>query len=394
MIQARAWPVRAMYILIAVALAISLFITAAPAQKVSGDCTADVCAEWERADTPTMDGFVLTPGSIIYDYALDSTGEVAYTVVEAWDEDWDTYDYRLLKSDDHAATWEDITDALEDVDDSYNITQLLQVATDWEDPDFVAVALVEDGELRVYFSTDGGDEFEDAGEVEDGGVYLSWVSDLAVSYEAAGDRDIAIGGIANGNSSGLFRCTVTGDSAGGWEDATLYDGWDDEADPSTPVGPLASELVTDIIFSPSWATDKTILVTTVDILDDVWDGPTENGTVHMQSGSWGTSEGWNEWSTLGIEAVPILEIEDIPMWLALMDARGIAGLTLPEDYNSKNDDARILWVWVNYYDALSNPACAIMRVDDDSADPVGPMGQIEDGEIWLTNIAPRYHSRR
>jgi len=382
MIQARAWPVRAMYILIAVALAISLFITAAPAQKVSGDCTADVCAEWERVSTPTMDGFVLAPGSTILDYALDDTGEVAYTVVEAWDEDWDTYDYRLLKSDDHAATWEDITDALEDVDDSYNITQLLQVATDWEDPDFVAVALVEDGELRVYFSTDGGDEFEDAGEVEDGGVYLSWVSDLAVSYEAAGDRDIAIGGIANGNSSGLFRCTVTGDSAGGWEDATLYDGWDDEADPSTPVGPLASELVTDIIFSPSWATDKTILVTTVDILDDVWDGPTENGTVHMQSGSWGTSEGWNEWSTLGIEAVPILEIEDIPMWLALMDARGIAGLTLPEDYNSKNDDARILWVWVNYYDALSNPACAIMRVDDDSADLVGPMGQIEDGEIW------------
>jgi cobalamin synthase len=36
MIQARAWPVRVMYILIAAALAIGLFITAAPAQKVSG----------------------------------------------------------------------------------------------------------------------------------------------------------------------------------------------------------------------------------------------------------------------------------------------------------------------------------------------------------------------
>jgi len=375
MIKARAWPVRAMYILIAAALAISLFITAAPAQKVSAD---PGLSEWTRVETPTMDGFVLAPDSVIYDYALADGGEVAYAVVEAYwedpddaDSDWDDYDYRLLKSDDHAATWDDITDALEDVDDTHNITALVRVATDWEDPDFVAVALWEDGELRVYFSIDGGDEFEDIGEVEDGGVYLTTVSDLAVSYEAAGKREVAIGG-SNGTEAQLFRSTVTGDSADAWEDATAYDGWDDNG------VSFNSTLVTDIIFSPSWSTDKTILVTT-----------TNSTTVWLQCGSWGTSEGWNEMSTLGIEAVPIIEDVTIPMTLA--DARIIAGITLPEDYNSKDSDDRVLWVWVNYYDPSAGgaPTCLIARVDDDSADPVGPMGQVEDGELWLTNVS--YH---
>ena len=382
MIKARAWPVRAMYILIAVTLAMSLIMTGAFTNMVSAD---PGLSEWDRVSTPTMEGWVLAPESTIIDYALGDGGEVAYAVVEAYDEacdvgSWVDHEPRLLKSDDHAATWTDITDALEDVDDGFDITMLEQVATDWEDADFVAVALWEDGELRVYFSTDGGDTFEDIGEVEDGGVYLDMVSDLAVSYEAAGKREIAIGGVEYDGMnyySGLFRSTVTGDSATGWEDATDYDGWDDDG--GLPYGP--SMLVTDIIFSTSWGTDKTILVTTV--------APDDSDlTVYLQCGSWGTSEGWNEDSTLGIEAVSILEDEDIPMWLASMDARGIAGITLPEDYNGKNANDRILWVWVNYYEAgTGDPMCAIMRVDDDSADLVGPMGQIEDGELWLTNVS-------
>jgi len=377
-----------MYMLIAAALVISLIIIVAPAQKVSAD---PGLSEWDRVSTPTVDGWVLAPGSTIIDAAYAEAGEVAYAVVYADPDMCDIDDgYYLLKSDDHAATWTDITDALEDVDDSYDIQELVRVATDWEDADFVAVALREDGELRVYFSTDGGNTFDDIGEVEDGGVSLSMVSDLAVSYEAAGKREVAIGGMASDSYSGLFRSTVTGDSATGWEDATLYDGWDDEDDPSAPVGTLDTELVTDIIFSTSWGTDKTILVITVDTDDDGMD-PTELGTVYLQCGSWGTSEGWNEDSTLGIEAVPILEDEYIPMWLASMDPRGIAGITLPEDYNSKNTNDRVLWVWANYYEDTGMgpgaPMCAIMRVDDDSADPVGPMGQIEDGELWLTNVS-------
>ena len=398
MTRERAWPVRVMYILIAAALAMSLMIMAAPAQKLSA-APAEVEAEWERVSTPTTEDWVVAPNSTIIDYALADGGEVAYAVVMAYDDDpcddyWTSGDFRLLKSDDHAATWEDLTEALEDVDDDYTISMLVQVATDWEDPDFVAVALWEDGELRVYFSTDGGDTFEDAEWVEDGGVYFDnpmAVSDLAVSYEADDDRDIAIGGVDVSGDSALFRCTVSGDKAGNWDDATLYDGWDDEADPSTPIGPLDSELVTDIIFSPSWTTDNTILVTTVDIDDDTWSAPVEYGHVHLQCGSWGTSPGWNEWSTVGIEAVPILEGEYLPLWLAMMDARGIAGITLPEDYDSDDTDARILWVWVNYYSDTSPyvAACQITRVEDDDAGPLigGSMAQVEDGEIWLTNIS-------
>ena len=388
MIKPREWRARAMYMLVAVVLAVSLIIAAAPFPTVLAANGNDVTAEWDTVGTPSMDGFVLAPESTIIDYALASQGEMAYAVVEAWDEDYEEYEYRLLKSEDHAATWEDITEALEDVidvDGGDYIDEVVQVATDWEDPDFVAVALWWWDEsagnyyLHVFISDDGGETFVDADEVEDGGVYFpdpTPVSDLAVSYENAdGKRDIAIGGIDNSGNSALFRCTVTGDSPGAWKDATDYDGWDDDGD-------FTSFLVTDVIFSPSWATDKTILVTTVAPDFSYY-------TVHLQCGSWGTSPGWNEFSTLGIPAVPIIEDVDIPMWLMDWDARAIAGMTLPEDYNSKNTDTRLLWIWVNYYDPDDGvtPACEIMRVDDDDAHPVGPLGQILEGTVWLTNVS-------
>jgi len=374
MTKIKGWPVRAMYMLIAAALVISLMITAAPALKVSAD---PGLSEWSRVSTPTTDGWVLAPNSTIIDYALASAGEVAYAVLY----DGAVNETLLLKSDDYAATWTDITD------DEWAGYELVQVATDWEDPDFVAVAL-DDGDatsIYVAISTDGGGTFEDADRVEDG-AFLTLVSDLAVSYEAAGKREIAIGGVDDSDAAALFRSTVSGGSLGSWKDATLYDGWDDDPDPTdTTPSPFVSKLVTDIIFSPNWATDKTILVTTV--------APDANfATVYLQCGSWGTTSGWNEKSTLGIEAVPILVDEFIPGWLASVDARGIAGLTLPEDYNSKNSNERLLWVWVNYIEdptGTFTPMCAIMRVDDDSADPVGPMGQVEDGELWLTNISYR-----
>jgi hypothetical protein len=173
MIKERAWPAKAMYFLIAAALVISLIIVAAPALKASADCTADVCAEWEMVDTPTMDGFVLAPESTIYDFAVASVGEVVYTVVYAYDDtcddgSWVDDEYRLLKSDDYGATWSDLTEALEDVIDLDNgdyIDQLLRVETDGEDPDFVAVPVgwwdqsSTSYYLNVFFSTDGGSTF-------------------------------------------------------------------------------------------------------------------------------------------------------------------------------------------------------------------------------------------
>ena len=317
MIKERAWPARAMYLLIAAALAISLLIVAAPSQKAVAQ-DGDVAAEWEMVDTPTMDGWVLAPESMIIDYHTAAEGEVAYAVVEAYDETcgegWDDFEPRLLKSDDYCATWDDLTEALEDlidVDDGDYIDYIARVATDWEDPDFVVVALwwwdssAGNYYLHVFFSTDGGDTFEDAGEVEDGGVYLDMVADLVVTPETGGDRDIFIGGTANSTyGAGLFHCVVTGDSAGAWHDATDYDdyeGWDnmDPADAPT-TGDIFSWMVTDLIVSPNWALDKTVLTTT--IADDYANG--YHG-VYLQCGSFGSSPAWNEFSTLGIEAVEI-----------------------------------------------------------------------------------------
>jgi len=407
MIKARAWPVKAMYILIAAALAISLVIIAAPALKVSAN---PGLSEWDRVTTPTTDGWVLAPESTIIDYALADGGEVAYAVVYAYDEDpgddvdvtgapdpWTSDDYRLLKSDDGAATWEDLTDTLTDqlTDDGYTLDEILQVATDWEDPDFVAVALtVASGvvtftPVHVYISTDGGVTFTDTGEVAGGGVFLAGpnfgVSDLAVSYEDDGEREIAIGGQDNYSDAALFRCTVTGDNPGPWKDATDwagdYQGWDDDETGDFSGNP--SVLVTDIIFSTSWETDRTILAVTVLDLGGSSPGGYLYGTVYLQSGVWGeTSAAWNEYADFA-EAVPVKENVHIPMWLMNYDARSIAGIALPMDYEGNDTDMRYAWVWVNYFDG-SDSVGEILRVRDDAVDPVDT--QISKTP-WLTNVS-------
>jgi hypothetical protein len=225
-------------------------------------------------------------------------------------------------------------------------------------------------------------------------IILTIVSDLVVSPESGGERDIFIGGMGNSlYGAGFFHCTVTGDSASAWHDGTDYDdyeGWDNmDPDDAPTTGDIYSWLVTDIIVSPSWGLDKTVLTITVAAdYTTGWDG------VYLQCGSFGTSPAWNEFSTLGIEAVEIKtdNSDDIYLPTAFIgwDARAIAGLTLPEDYNSNNAADRLLWVWVNHWDNDTYEVmCDIIRVEDDSADPVGPLGQIEDGEVWLTNIS--YH---
>jgi hypothetical protein len=391
MIKERAWPTKAMYILIAAALAISLMIMVAPAQKVSA-APDEVKAEWDMVDTPTYADFLIADESIIYDYALASEGDVAYAVVEAYPDTCDEEDiftYRLLKSDTGAATWTDLTDTLVDQldDDGYNLTAILQVATDWIDPDFLAVALVVSGTptytpVHVYISTDGGDTFIDTGEVEDGGAYLSGanygISDLAVSPEVNDKRDIAVGGAASGvfdGTAGIFRCTVTGDSPGSWKDATQYNGWDDEV---SDVPAFTSFRVTDVIFSPNWATDATILVVTyAPSGPGYWD-------VYLQSGTWGKTTGaWNAPAGFA-DAVLVKEDVGLPTFLRSMDARGIAGVALPDDYEGDDSTARYAWVWVNYYDGDGDETGEIVMVNDSLATSVNQ--QIA-GMPWLTNVS-------
>jgi hypothetical protein len=389
-----------MYLLIAAALAIGLMITAAPAQQVSAqDGIPD--AEWDLVPTPTTEGWVLAPGTVIVDYAVGDDGEVAYAIADGYNSEEDKWGSWLLKSDDHAATWEDITEAVwDELDENDTIYYLVRVACDPEDSDFVAVALEmyddSDGadEVHVFISNDGGGVFEDTSEVEDGN-YFSWgwdVTDLAVSPEDDGEHEIAIVGMDDDDDSAIFRCTVVGEFSTGWEDAR-YDGWDDDIDYEANPDPV-SFVVTDVKFAPSWTTDRTILVTTIEDVDD--DGSFDADdyyNVHLQTGTWGTTEGWNEGSVASIPAVLMNSSPvRIPICLAtvigMQDARGLAGVTLPLDYEGRDAGNRWAWVWVNHYDVDDLPAATIFKVKDDKASTLigGENAQVEEGEVWLTNV--------
>ncbi|HXZ95184.1 MAG TPA: hypothetical protein VEG28_04650, partial [Dehalococcoidia bacterium] len=311
MIKERAWSVRLMYILIAAALAMGLFITAAPAHKVSANSN-DVTSEWDKVSTPSEQDWVLAPGSTIYDYALASAGATAYAVVYGYSEAENSTGYWLLKSTDSGATWTDLNTALNKTDTTVTVGgkdyPIYRVATDGTDPDFVAVALSTNGTpsdtVSVYFSTDGGTTFNSAGEVEANGGYLYgdyYLANLAVSPDVSGKRDIFIGGENDNDYAGLFRCTVTGTSASAWKDATTYTGWDNTND-GIATNDLYSYFVSDIVFSPSYATDKTVLVTTVS--EDPNDASDYN--IYLQSGSMLTTPGWNLKSSLAIAAVLIM----------------------------------------------------------------------------------------
>lgn len=358
MSKAREWPVRAMYILIAAALAFSLIITAAPAQKVSAD---PGLSEWDRVSTPSEEDWVLAPESIIADFAVAAGGGVAYAIVDGWNSGEDEYGYWLLKSTDGAATWDDITDALDDVidpdDEDYNyIDELLQVACDVADPEFVAVALwwwdddTSSYYLSVFISSDGGATFEDAGVVE-----IDEVFDLAVSREVAGKRDIALIG-TDGSSGLIFRCTATGDSASAWADATAYAGWE------------SCSAVVNVKFAPSWAEDKTVLVATA-----------TNAAVKLQTGTWGTVKGWN--ANAGFAAAVTISPSGVTIpWSSLGGAT--AGIALPLDYQGRYATKRYAWVNVNYLNP--GPVGEIFRVIDKD---VKVIQQQIAGKPWLTNVS-------
>jgi hypothetical protein len=381
MIKERAWPVKAMYILIAAALAISLMIMVAPAQKASAAC-GDVKAEWDRVSTPSGQDLVLAPDSIIWDYAVAEAGDMAYAVWEGalLKDDVSVYGTWLLKSDDGAATWSDITDAvkkeiakdlkLASADDvTPGMFKLGRVATDGESADFLAVALSINGTtVHVFTSTDGGATFKDTDKDGVTGIAnLDDIYDFAVSPEVGGAREIAIAGFLGGNSA-LLRYTD-----GGWEDATAYDGWDNNGSPTATA--FNSAKVVDIEFSPDWAQDDSILAVTV---------RSDLKTVDLQTGTWGETEteGWNSKSVAGIDAVKIITTSAVLPSLG----RWVAGMTLPSDYSARNSDTRYTWVWVNY-GSTGNPAATIFVVKNKKAEKVGPKGQIEDEELWLTSIS-------
>jgi len=336
--------------------------------------TANFMAEdsgvWGRLSTPSVEEWVLAPGWTIVDHAVAVDGVVGYAIVESDGES------RLLKSVDSAATWRDITIGLEDLlEAGQYVTGLLQVACDGVDADFVAVALelydgIGERNVHVYISDDGGLTFADAGEVAHAGVAISGdgVFELAVSREVGGKRDVAIGGYGSDGYGALFRCQAIGDVAGPWEDATGYEGWDDD-------GAFMSLAVVDIQFSPSWVVDKTVLAVTAN-----------DTAVWLQFGTWAAIQGWNRRSGLGIAPVRLIDSSgttSVP-WSSL--AGLTAGIALPSDYSGMHLDKRNLWVWVNHYDSSQRSVGVIFRVRNTAVMPISrQIGNLP----WLTNVSYR-----
>ncbi len=375
MIKAREWPVKAMYMLIAAALAISLFITAAPAPKVSAT-TDDVTSAWERVSTPSTEDWVLAPESRIVDYAVGDDGAVAYAAVYT-DYDMDgngtAEGYCLLKSTDGAATWKDITKGVKKEIEKEGLgalANLVAVACDAAAPDFLAVALaLNNTTVRVFISHDGGSIFQDIGAVA---IPAQGVYAFAVSTAVGGVHNIAIGGTDSAHAL-IFRCQVTGD-LGDWDDATTYKGWDNIND-DINTNDLASKAVVDIKFIPGWSTaEKTILVATANTT-----------AVYLQTGSWGTNPAWNKKSTALVGA---LLVTPASVTIPLSDLNGLtAGIAVPSDYASASSDTRVVWVNVNYIDTVPTPDVAvgaIFRVEDTSEAIAQQPG---DKKSWLTNVS-------
>ncbi|MGA8848310.1 MAG: putative Ig domain-containing protein [Dehalococcoidia bacterium] len=316
---------------------------------------------WSRVSTPSEEGWVLAPESYIVDYAVGDSGDVAYAIVYVYDDG-----YYLLKSTDSAATWQDITEGVKNEIDKKqlgSLVQLLAVACDAEVPDFVAVALSLNisSNAYVFISDDGGTIFRNAGEVK---IPTDDVFAFEVSPMADGIHDIAIGG-TNGTKALLFRTTATGTTAGAWEDATKYIGWNDKGQSTN----FTSTAVVDIQFSPNWKTDKVILAATAN-----------STAVQLQSGTWGENPAWNKASSLSINAVPVIGnviIADL--------GRFTAGITLPTDYYSdKKATNRYAWVWVNYWND-NTPVGRVFRVKDTSVKAIGQ--QVEDSKFFLTDVS-------
>jgi hypothetical protein len=123
------------------------------------------------------------------------------------------------------------------------------------------------------------------------------------------------------------------------------------------------------MFAPSWDTDNTVLVLTVNSALD---------NVYLQSGTWGTIEAWND--KAGFEkAVAILTAgKTIPTPVG-----GVAGINAPQDYSGQDAAYRYHWVNVNYLDGTTQVG-TIFRVKNKSVIPINM--QIE-GTPWLTGVS-------
>ena len=383
------WSGRLFYLGVAVILALGLLL--APAATAPPAGAAGVDSKWQKVATPNMDDWFVAPGFNAYDSAVDDADSVMYVVGDLWmdngsnigEVDTDELNHRLLKSLDGGASWKDISKNVdtclgEDAEDFH----ISHVAVAPDNPDFVVVAAwthTGSYERKVLYSYDGGKKFRDTGALINisSDVYPIPV-DISVS-PLHGDnvREVAFIGSSdqseNGNDAVVQRHRFEGERAtGNWMDATsvtipptpkVY-GWNSDA-----------EITTSIAWSPNFARDDTVLVTTY------------NGTATcLQHGQWPASDEediyWNDQvSGLGINVGGTLVDQDTSADWPTVLWRYDAGIALPTDYNGLSKKSLCCLVWVN------NGTGGTIYTVDENAKSSDPIKKQITGQPYLASLA-------
>jgi len=364
MSKTKNWSTRALYLVIAVVMALGLLLT--PATNPNNVVSADE-SEWMRLVTPSEKDWEIAPQSDIVD--LGSGGGVLCLIGTGQDVDelykTEYADYispsptsksdiipQLWKSTNFGVTWKGITKAVLKCvkdEDLGELTAFEKVALAPDDGDFIMVAVTTTGEgLRILISKDGGSRFYDSGDLTDAGTTFTTIIDKNVSKEVDDIRNIAIGGIGAAGEGLVYRIECISGLSRDWENATAYDGWD-----VAKTGAINSLFVSTVKFAPSWAVDKTVLVTS----------HTADAT-YLQSGTWGTRDENKVWNTEAsfTEAVKIV---DDPSTSGYGSTAAI--IALPSDYAGRHAADRYLWVHVNQ---VLGGGGVIYRVVDDAVEPI------------------------
>jgi len=375
------WPRRLFYLGIAVVMILGLLLAPAITSQANA---AEVSAEWSKVATPYTDDWAVAPSSDIVVGAGIPGGTVLYVVGSGWDDNEITgnasdYGPRLWKTEDSGVTWDDIASKVWDADSldkaifNSSTSWFNYVACAHDDPDFMAVAIVNDNggtptlcddTQAVVISDDGGDNFYWTRDISDSAANstLKCVFDMEISdADSSGKYNIALGGVGTKNGTcptGLvYRYETGGLVGGGWADASDYDGWDDN-------GAITSRAVTKVAFAPSWLADKTVLAVS----------HTDSAT-YLQSGTWGNKKVWN--AAAGFEPA-VLVANDPSIWNIVWGPA--AGLALPTDYEGRHSNTRYAWVYVDRID----DGGVIYKVQNGAVSEV--IQQIS-GNPWLASLS-------
>ena len=411
----KGWTGRLFYAVIAVVMTFGLLLTPASAPPVSA---AEVNAEWDKVDTPSMTDWKIAPGSDMYIPALGVTGQILYVIGTMWvDENadgWVNYTEetaRLWKSVDGGATWDDITENVmkEIRDEVYGSDQSLSwpdmvawfnfITANMYNEDFIVMgAYLGDGTgpatidpinwtQVVLVSDDGGENFELLPypiRDKSAGTNLTDLLNMNISPDPNIDGVLNIAicgyedpnrnitatqeGMPTGDQEGRVYRYRTGGLIGGWEDAcTGKPGW------------INCSAVSWAYFSGLFTDDSTILAVTH---RNTMAGATDDAS-YLQTGTWsGDNVNWNEAASRGEAA--FLSNDPTVWWITKASTSGVG---LPLDYDGRDKNTRIAWIPLNTavgeMGVDQHTVGTIYRVVNGHAEP---LTQQVPGRPWLAMV--------